>query len=258
MTADQTGAHGSVERSVQRYRRLLVLYPRNFREEFGEDLVQAQRDLLLFSSPGHRSSLRRSWDLIRSAAAEHAANLSKARKPIGAIIALALAGAAFLFILGEDGGYWVFVAAFGTLIASAVLGVTWAAIALLRPRGPQRRLLRPLIVLVPSLAVLGLIVGGSVHSYLRTVGPAGDHSIQNASAESEALWSAAGAGDLDEVVRLTTDTCADPWVRFTADDEGNLENARGHAIVRGPHADIERVLDDYMTRWHERCGQAGG
>jgi hypothetical protein len=158
--------------------------------------------------------------------------------------------------MSEGAGYWVFMAVSGALIVSAAAGILWAAISVIRRPAPDSRRpwARAALVVVPSIAILGFIIGASVNSYLRTIGPAGDHSVENASAESRALWIAAGIGDVDSVVRITTDTCADPWVRYTADEHGNTENARGHAIVSG-HREVERVLDEYMDGWFDSCGQ---
>lgn len=316
MTALPSTTDPTVERSVQRYRRLLWLYPTSFREEYGDDLIQTYRDLLLFSADGRSVWWRTTRDLIGSVTRERAALFSPKRRPswwiavagvlafafvvlvIGGtqlllvpaavLVALPLLGlsrfwhawtirratggpiirdillglaciapaAVFLAVLGEEAGYWVFIAVSGTLIASAAAGILWAAIALIRrpPPETQRPWLRATLVVIPSLAVLGFIIGASVNSYLRTIGPAGDHTVENASADTRELWVAAGDGDLEETVRITSSTCADPWVRYTADRHRNHENARGHAILKG-HPEIERHLDNYMDDWFQRCGQ---
>jgi hypothetical protein len=144
------------------------------------------------------------------------------------------------------------------LIMSAAVGIVWAAVALFRrpAAGTRRPWGRAALAAVPSIAVLAFIIGASVNSYLRTIGPAGDHSVENASAESRELWAAAGNGHLSEVERITADTCADPWVRYVADEHGNRENARGHAIVNG-HPQVEEHLDRYMDEWFDRCGETG-
>lgn len=317
MAAIPSETDDDVERSVQRYRRLLVLYPSSLREEFGEDMAQSYRDLVLFSTDGRGVWWRTTRDLVVSAARERAAMFSKERRPsYRLIIAIAVITAAVILIGGmplpllpavtlvalplygfsrfwcawtvrrttggtitrqlvlgvvsmapaavflavfPDAGYWVFMAVSGTLIVSAALGIIWAVVTLIRrPQpGAGRRWITPVLIIIPSVAVLTFIIGASLNSYLRTIGPAGDHSVQNASADTRELWVAAGAGELTEVTRITDTTCADPWVRFTADEHGNQENARGHAIVKGPHKSVERILDDYMGDWYERCGQEG-
>jgi hypothetical protein len=60
----------AIERRVDRYRRLLALYPKAFRAEFGDDLVQGYRDLLVFSADHRGVWWRTARDLIVSAARE--------------------------------------------------------------------------------------------------------------------------------------------------------------------------------------------
>ena len=113
---------------------------------------------------------------------------------------------------------------------------------------------------VPSVAVLGIIIAASYNSYRQSLGPPGDHSVENASADTRSLWGAANAGDVDEVLRITTDTCADPWVKFPV---GNgRHNAKGQAETRElelpdaqepPFRQIADILGDYMDDWHDRC-----
>ena len=110
----------------------------------------------------------------------------------------------------------------------------------------------------------GFIIGASYNSYRNSLGPAGDHSVANASADTRALWEAANAGDVAAVVDLTTDTCADPWVKFP---QGNgRHNAKGQAETREldlpddqepPFREIAGILGDYMDDWHHRCPQTG-
>ena len=313
MTAIPSAGSSAVDRSVGRYRRLLWLYPASFRNEFGDDLVQTYRDLLLYNKDGSGVWWRTARDLIASATRERAAVLTpKSWLGVLGIVVLALLGlfvggtggvllipaavlialpvfglsrlwhawtirrttggaivrevllgvgciapaAAFLVYFGEAAGYWVFIAVSGTLITAAVVGILWAIVSLMRrpEPGTRRPWARAALFAVPSIAILGFIIGASLNSYLRTIGPAGDHSVENASPDSRALWAAAGGGDLEQVTRITSSTCADPWVRYTADQHGNRENARGHAIISG-HPDIEQLLDDYMDKWFDRCGQ---
>jgi hypothetical protein len=97
---------------------------------------------------------------------------------------------------------------------------------------------------------------------LDRIGPPGDHSVENASADTRSLWEAANAGEVDEVLRITTGTCADPWVKFPA---GNgRHNAKGQAETREldlpdaqepPFQQIADILGDYMDDWHDRCGR---
>ncbi|MGI9642079.1 MAG: hypothetical protein ACR2N9_04770 [Acidimicrobiia bacterium] len=315
----------ATERSVARYRRLLVLYPKAFREEFGDDLEQAYRDLLVFNADQKGLWARISTDLISSAAHERARSL----KPGGAALAtvllatLAVLGAvliagtpgvipgflllpavvlvglpvfgltrfvrawtirratggsivgqlalgvaclipaaSLLAVFGQEAGYFVFLAVSVSLILSASGGILWAGYRLLRPGPGQRRpWLRISLVLVPSVAVLSFIIGASLNSYINSLGPPGDHSVANASADTRALWQAAFDGDLIAVERLTIETCADPWVKFPI---GNgRHNAKGMAETRGmttdvnaPFGAIADTLGDYQNDWYDRCGRA--
>lgn len=309
------------ERRVGRYRRLLVLYPRAFRAEFGDDLVQSYHDLLVHCADRRGVGWRTARDLITSAARERGRSLRGGHWPsIASVLGLAalvlvvvvvgspgvlllpavvlvglpiygltcfarawtirraatggiarpvLAGVASfvpaagaMAHLGRDAGYFVFLAVSASLIVAAAAGAVWAAYRLGRPVADRPRpRLRPLLVLVPSVAVLGFIVGASVNSYRNSLGPPGDHSVGNASADTRALWQAAHDGDLDEATRLTTETCADPWVKFPVG--GGRHNAKGMAETQGwsgdgaaPFGEIADLLGDYQDDWYERCGRA--
>ena len=326
MTTPRPSPH-SVGRSERLYRMFLVAYPRDFRREYGEDLVQGFRDLLILSSDSGNVWWRTTRDLISSAAKERGASLSGGRRPspgvllataaavlmvvvagpgvflplillpalvlIGlpvygitrfhrawvirrttggaiarqlllGVLAFVLSGAALVY-LGEDAGYLVFIAIGSTLIVGSALGILWAIVKLFtssRSNAGKWRWVRPLVVLVPSLAILGFIIGASYNSYRNSLGPPGDHSVENASADTRALWEAANAGDVDAVVELTAATCADPWVKFPV---GNgRHNAKGQAETNGmvgpghldPQFDeIADILGDYMDDWYDRCGQ---
>jgi hypothetical protein len=308
----------ALERSAARYRRLLRLYPRSFRDDYGDDLVQAYRDLLLFSTDRRGLWWRTARDLLSSSARQRMDSLRTGDRPpvatviaaLAALVVLFVIGAPFLLepaivlvglpvfaltrfarattvrratggsitrpvlegtaalvpagvavaMLGEDAGWLVFMAAAGALIATAAVGLVWAISALLRQAGESRRSWRrPVLVLVPSIAVLAFIIGASYNSYRNSLGPPGDHSVENASVDTRALWQAAHDGDLAAVETLTTDTCADPWVKFPVD--GGRHNAKGMAETQGlhglsgPFGEISDHLGDYMDDWYDRCGQ---
>jgi hypothetical protein len=326
-----TQADRRIERHERIYRRLLIAYPRSFRDEYGDDLVQSFRDLMMFSTSGRGTWWRTLRDLITSAPKERASMFSNGGKPaitvlfvlacviaaaflvgpgpllpllplifiptlvliglpiygmtrfrqawlvrrttggaIAAQIALGIASfvpaGVILALLGDDAGYWIFVAVgLGLIVASAV-GILWAIITLATAHGDRpgsRRWIRPALVLVPSVAILGIIIAASFNSYRQSLGPPGDHSVDNASTDTRSLWEAANAGDVDEVVRITTGTCADPWVKFPV---GNgRHNAKGQAETREldlpdaqepPFREIADILRDYMDDWHDRCGRA--
>ena len=328
MTATVKGS-ADLDRSVRLYRSLLVVYPREFRNEYGSDLVQAFRDLMLFSTD--HSWWRTARDLVNSASRERLAQVSSAKRPspstvflivlaiaagimvgapaspealLGSVFLLPpliLAGlpifgvaklrqaftvrrttgspvagkvvlglasfapaAAFLAAFGSEAGYWVFISVSLTLIVGSGLGIIWGLSTLLASRSDDdRRWRRPALVLLPSLAILAFIIGASVNSWRNSLGPPGDHSVANASADTRALWDAANAGDVDEVVLLTTTTCADPWAKFPY---GNgRHNAKGQAETRKlelpdelepPFRQISDVLGRYQNDWDDRCGGA--
>lgn len=78
-----------VDRACTNYRRVLIAYPRTFREEFGDDLVQAFRDLLLMS--GERGVWWRTVrDLFASAPREHVAAMREGKRPSPWLLALVL------------------------------------------------------------------------------------------------------------------------------------------------------------------------
>jgi hypothetical protein len=308
---------------------MLIAYPRDFRREYGDDMAQGFRDLMMSAPDGRGVWSRTIRDLFSSASKERgSAILGGGRRPsrgslaaiAGLVVVIAMVGpgvglvfflvpsvilfglpifgvsrfyrawlvrrttggamakqiligvaafvpaAVLLPFIGEDAGYWIFIAVGFTFIAGSALGIIWAVTALfksLRDRGPsRRRWVRPVIILIPSLAILGFIIGASYNSYRNSLGPAGDHSVANASADTRALWEAANAGDVAAVVDLTTDTCADPWVKFP---QGNgRHNAKGQAETRElelpddqepPFREIAGILGDYMDDWHHRCPQ---
>lgn len=325
--AAQHRSDDHVERSARAYRRLLVAYPSAFRDEYGDDLVQSFRDLLLFSADGRGVWWRTVRDLFTSAAKERNSAMWGGRGPFASVVFIVLAaaiavgvfgtrfralllpvgllialpafgvtrlrrawvvrrttgesvtgavvvgvasfvpGALFLLAIGPDRAFWIAAATGLTLIVGSAVGVIWAITTLIasaRNRVAEHSRKRAVLVLVAGVVALGMIAGGSYNSYRRSQGPPGDHSVANASAETRALWNAAGAGDVDEVVRLSQ-TCADPWVQFPTRNGKN--NARGYADARlldlpdeqeAPYAEIIDILADTQDTWYDRCGERSG
>lgn len=325
MTMTTPGRTSQIDKSVRRYRGLLVVYPRSFRDEYGDDLVQSFRDLLLFSADARGVWRRTTRDLMTSAFSERGRSLRPSGRSVWIVIAAlavlatgplvagpggaglglipglillptlvlvvlplfglsrfwkawvvrrttgaAIAGnvamgigsllpaAAILLLLGEDAGWFIFVAVGLGLILGSAAGILWAVVMLATSGESRRRWWKPALVLVPSVLILGFIIGASYNSYRQSLGPAGDHSVENASADTRALWEAADAGDVKAVVRLTTETCADPWVKFGG------HNAKGEAESRElelpdelepPYREISDILGDYMDVWHHECPQ---
>jgi hypothetical protein len=224
MTATSTDVHvdPAVERQVDRYRRLLALYPRSFRVQYGDDLLQTYRDLLLFSSD-HRvgrwsttrdlltSATRERWDtlhqrdrpstpeivgiaaLVLAAVILGSPGIMILLLPAGVLVALPIYGLtcfanawtthraaaggtgrhvltglasiapapAAIAYFGSDAGYIVFLAVAATVIVTATAGTIWACARLVRPAEP-RRSAKSLLVLVPCVAVLGIILTASL------------------------------------------------------------------------------------------------
>jgi hypothetical protein len=79
---------GRVERSCARYRSLLIAYPRSFRDEYGEDLVQAFRDLLLMGDG--QVWWRTARDFVTSVPREQVAAWRGGKRPSWGLLALAL------------------------------------------------------------------------------------------------------------------------------------------------------------------------
>jgi hypothetical protein len=212
--------------------------------------------LVLIGLPIHGiARFRRAWLVRRTTGAAVAGQ-------IGLGLASFVPAAAILALFGEDAGYLIFVAVGLALIVGSAMGIIWAVVTLItsgRDLPADRRWVRPTLVLVPCLAILGFIIGASYNSYRQSLGPPGDHSVQNASADTRALWEAANAGNLDEVIRVSTETCADPWVKFDG------HNAKGEAETRElelpdelepPFREISDILGDYMDVWYDRCGRS--
>jgi hypothetical protein len=309
-----------LSRHERTYRALLVVYPRSFRQEYGEDMVQAFRDLLLYSSATDggtaRSWLRTVRDLVTSATNERRSGWSR-RPPIVLVVALLLIlllgaqstesllviggflaliaapivgmqqlqkatvihrttgervrarviiGVAcflpaigFLVLAGPDRGWWLLMTVMLFLITTAVSAIVWA-VTLLVSSGSANRRRRALVAGLVGVLILSGMAAAGYNSYRKNQGPPGDHSVENASADTRALWEAARAGDVDEVERLAQ-TCADPWVQFPAGD--GKHRAKGIADTQvlelpddeeAPYEEIMAVLADAEDTWFARCG----
>jgi hypothetical protein len=81
-----------LERSAAAYRRLLVAYPRPFREEYGDDLVQAFRDLMMMHTEGRGAWWRAIRDLVTSAPRQRADALMGGRRGPAGLVALVVVG----------------------------------------------------------------------------------------------------------------------------------------------------------------------
>jgi hypothetical protein len=111
-------------RHERAYRALLVAYPRSFRDEYGDDMVQAFRDLLLFSRErgegAARSWMRTLRDLVTTAPRQRGSNLS--RKP-PLVLAIALLAIALLAIALQSRAVPVVLFGFALLVALPLVGI---------------------------------------------------------------------------------------------------------------------------------------
>ncbi len=170
-----------------------------------------------------------------------------------------------LVLLGEDGGWYIFIGIAGGAIALAVFGIVWGIVTLVQRPHPEApdggRRLAPKVALVAGVVVLAGIIGASFNSYLNSLGPPGDHSVANASADTRALWEAANRGDLAEVQRLTVETCADPWVKFPVRERPPQPQGSGRGAGLPGHRRSPRPLPERVGRplQHQRLtvGPAG-
>ena len=91
---------GDVERSTRVYRRLLVAHPRAFRDEYGDDLVQAFGDLLLFSAERRGAWRRTLRDLFTSACKERGSAMFGGRAPFASVMFVVLAAVIAVGLVG--------------------------------------------------------------------------------------------------------------------------------------------------------------
>ena len=156
---------------------------------------------------------------------------------------------AWLILVGEDRGFWIVITLMLSLICGLGLGAVWAVATLVTGvRQPgERRSRRPaVIVLAVAVVVLGGMAAAGFNSYRKSQPPPGDHSAENATAESRALWDAAAAGDLGTVTAMI-DACADPFVQFD-----HLGRARSQTGDR----EIVSRLRAAEDTWVQRCRPA--
>ena len=153
-------AHGQLdpgtERRVNRYRRLLVLYPREFRSDFGDDLVQGYRDLLVFSTGRRGLWWRTTRDLITSAARERGESLRPGNRGddrsgviIAVIGALTIAG---LVVVG--GGFFLLPALI--LVGLPVFGLTRFVHAVNLRRATGGSIRRPVVQGIAAFVPAGV------------------------------------------------------------------------------------------------------
>jgi hypothetical protein len=315
--------------SARAYERLLLLYPRSFRDRFGDEMRQVFADLIVHHADGRPAVawLRVVKDLVASVTRERTNQLVGAggrgpgaflvlamliaigatgrlgaalyllplvilptlgltqlaralsiRRTTGAVsarrvlvgLASLVGSAAWVVAMGEDRGWLIGVSVILSVICGVILGAIWAIRTLVdlrrdRVHGKGRR--RAVVVLVMGVLVLGGLVGAGYNSYRKSQPPPGDHSVTNASAESEALWESAYRGDVAEVTRLVA-ICADPFVHFSGHGQMDF---RARSVAdwkmggwgnRHPVADASKpryrqvvaLLHDAEDTWRARCG----
>ena len=155
-----------LERHERIYRRLLIAYPRSFRDEYGDDLVQSFRDLMMFSTNGKGTWRRTLRDLITSAPKERASMFSNGPKaPITVLFVVACATAA-AFIVGPGPFLpFIFIPTL-VLIALPIYGITRLRRAWLVRRTTGGAIAAQIALgaasFVPAAAVL-VLVGDGLH-----------------------------------------------------------------------------------------------
>jgi protein-S-isoprenylcysteine O-methyltransferase Ste14 len=91
--------------SVRTYERLLALYPKEFRDQYGADMIQLFGDLVTRTSDGRSGSVwpRVTWDLVTSATRERLASLAapEGRRPRAKIVLAVVLVVALSLVIGN-------------------------------------------------------------------------------------------------------------------------------------------------------------
>jgi len=160
MTMTEGAPADELSRTLRRYQMLLVLYPRSFREEYGEQMVQVFEDLAVSTHRGGDAVRRDLWgrvlrDLVVSAPRERGAALlgPGGRGPLSFV---AVAGLVALLVAGRPGSWVLLLLPF--LLTAPTAGVVLLRRALLVRRTTGAKVSREvgtgLFLLVPTPAFL--------------------------------------------------------------------------------------------------------
>lgn len=124
MTSANRAAPASPHRSIRIYERLLVLYPKSFRQEYGADMVQTFGDLLMTSGASGRLWRRIFGDVATSATRQRLMQLGGAGgggRPWAVLLAFLAIAAAFFLNLGS-GAYVILLPALAVVFVLPALG----------------------------------------------------------------------------------------------------------------------------------------
>ncbi len=159
-TAPASTSAGPSSRSLRMYERLLLLYPRSFRQEYGDDMVQVFGDLLVHRADGR---LGRVWprvfgDLATSATRQRMAQMAggPGGGAGGLILAVLVALAGLTLVMGSGADLLILVPV-GTLLLLPALGIglIWSATIVWRTTGsrPVARLIGGIACFVPAVVI---------------------------------------------------------------------------------------------------------
>ena len=157
VTSPDQAPSSSSGRSIQLYERLLVLYPKSFRQEYGADMVQAFGDLLMAGGGTGRVWRRIFGDVATSATRQRLMQLSGGAGGAGGwVVVLLVALAGLVLALGRGGDLEILVPIGMLLLLPALgIGLIWSATTVWRTTGsrPVGRLLVGLGCFVPAVVV---------------------------------------------------------------------------------------------------------
>ena len=159
-TSPASTTSGSNPRSLRTYERLLVLYPRSFRQEYGDDMVQVFGDLITHRADGRQGRVwpRMFGDLATSASRQRIAQLSSAARggSGGWILLVLIALAGLTLVMGRGADLLILFPVTVLLLLPALgLGLIWSASIAWRTTGTRSigRLLAGVACLVPAVAI---------------------------------------------------------------------------------------------------------
>ncbi len=138
VTASSSPDSPTLARSISTYQRLLVLYPKSFREEYGADMVQAFGDLTLAASEPGRVWRRVFGDLAISATRQRFMQMAGpgGETPWSGIIAILIVVAGFALALGSGGEATGLAKLTLLLVLPAIgVGLLWNALHVWRSTG---------------------------------------------------------------------------------------------------------------------------
>ncbi len=158
VTSADRPAASDRSRSIQVYERLLVLYPKSFRQEYGADMIQTFGDLLMASGEPGRVWRRIFGDVATSATRQRFMQLSGGAGGGrgGWILAVLVVLAGLTLAMGSGADLLILFPVTVLLLLPALgLGLIWTAVIAWRTTGarPVARLLGGVACFVPAVAI---------------------------------------------------------------------------------------------------------